>query len=579
MRKKIWVFLVALVLFLVLFVVVLGSGEDKCEKPAGPRTRGTSAAAPVTSDGLAYPIDPATPMSSGYGPRDGGFHYGVDLAGPHGTPLYAYADGVVKYAQDTGVSGFGGWVVIDHVKDGQSFATVYGHIDPGHVYVAAGQQVRAGDHIADEGNSGASSGPHLHFEVHPGTWNSSSGGVDPTGWLEKAKGGATDGASQRDSGREHVSIDPGDGIAVAEIDDDNWVETPSAISGFDGNVPTIGPGEELPHPREFGVPAGEGGLRIDTKRGMRIAAAKFHHYIKKNDGIGGVRPDKDFPDHPGGFAIDIMVDHWDSTGGQAHGTEIKDWFFAHRHELNIKYMIWQQTYIPSEGEGNLMADRGTPRANHFDHVHITFHESPFATADEPVYMVEDDAGDGSGYTLSDRGCGTHGGDHASYDLAPGTVPEEFERWFAIGAQVCPEVDAPMLAAQMQQESAFQKGAVSGMGAMGYAQFIPKTWQAYGYPVDDDGNPTGPAGAGDPNSPGDAVMAQAHYMCDLADQMREPYESGQLRDFNNLQEVILAAYNRGPYGVLEEGGMPESKETRDYVRIITGNLDKYKKGTK
>ncbi|MBI9001609.1 M23 family metallopeptidase [Corynebacterium sp. CCM 9185] len=97
-RKKLWVFLLALVLFLVIFVVVLGSGEDKCEKPAGSRSRGSAASASVNADGLAYPIDPATPMSSGYGPRDGGFHYGVDLAGPHGTPIYAYADGVVKYA-------------------------------------------------------------------------------------------------------------------------------------------------------------------------------------------------------------------------------------------------------------------------------------------------------------------------------------------------------------------------------------------------------------------------------------------------------------------------------------------------
>ncbi|MCX7541340.1 hypothetical protein OS128_00205 [Corynebacterium sp. P5848] len=284
--------------------------------------------------------------------------------------------------------------------------------------------------------------------MHPGTWTSSTGGIDPTAWLEKAKGGEASNQSQHDSDREHVSIDPGDGIAVAEIDDENWVETPSGVQGFDGNVPAIGPGDELPHPREFGVPAGEGGLRIDTKRGMRIAAAKFHHYINKaaGYGIGGVREDPYYPDHPGGFAIDIMIDHFETDGGQAHGTEIKDWFFAHRHELNIKYMIWQQTYIPAEGEANKMADRGNPKENHFNHVHITFHESPFANGDEPVYMVEDDAGDSTGYTVRGNGCGTHGGTHHDHELEPGSVPEEFVRWFQLGAQVCADVDAPLLAA-------------------------------------------------------------------------------------------------------------------------------------
>lgn len=109
--------------------------------------------------------------------------------------------------------------------------------------------------------------------------------------------------------------------------------------------------------------------------------------------------------------------------------------------------------------------------------------------------------------------------------------------------------------------------------------MPGTWASWGYPVDDDGNPTGSEGAGDPNNPGDAVMAQAYFMCALADQLREPYEAGRLTGFNSIQEVILAAYNSGPGNVLGAGGMPNIQEAQDYVRIISGNLEKYQQAVK
>lgn len=154
-----------------------------------------SACAPggtVSASGLAYPVEASTPISSGYGDRDGGFHHGVDFALPIGSPVYALADGTVTAAQDTGVDGFGGWVVISHVITGKAMSTVYGHMDPGGVHVIVGQQVSAGDVIASSGNSGQSSGPHLHFELHDGDRLAGGPSVDPTDILQKIKDGQGD---------------------------------------------------------------------------------------------------------------------------------------------------------------------------------------------------------------------------------------------------------------------------------------------------------------------------------------------------------------------------------------------------
>lgn len=110
--------------------------------------------------------------TSGFGPRWGAWHDGIDIAAPEGTPIVAVMDGVVI---DSGpASGFGNWIRIMH-NDGS--ISVYGHMRVLHVTV--GQYVQAGDHIADMGNEGWSTGSHLHFEIHP------DGGqaIDPEPWL------------------------------------------------------------------------------------------------------------------------------------------------------------------------------------------------------------------------------------------------------------------------------------------------------------------------------------------------------------------------------------------------------------
>ncbi|OMQ14965.1 peptidase M23, partial [Modestobacter sp. VKM Ac-2676] len=113
-------------------------------------------------------------LTSGFGNRWGTLHAGVDFAAPLGTPEYAAMDGVVLSAGPA--SGYGLAVYIQH-PDGD--VTVYGHMQE--ILVAEGQHVRAGDTIALLGNTGQSTGPHLHFEVRRGGLDGEK--VDPLPWL------------------------------------------------------------------------------------------------------------------------------------------------------------------------------------------------------------------------------------------------------------------------------------------------------------------------------------------------------------------------------------------------------------
>ncbi|MEU2004517.1 peptidoglycan DD-metalloendopeptidase family protein [Rhodococcus sp. NPDC019627] len=125
-------------------------------------------------------------LTSGFGPRWGSFHRGVDFAAPLGTPIYAATSGTVAeagYAQ-----GFGNWVIIDTDVEGTKVSTVYGHMSASTITVTKGQHVSAGQHIAGVGNEGESTGPHLHFEVWNGGRLPDGAGVptDPAPWLSGA---------------------------------------------------------------------------------------------------------------------------------------------------------------------------------------------------------------------------------------------------------------------------------------------------------------------------------------------------------------------------------------------------------
>ena len=113
-------------------------------------------------------------ITSNYGPRWGTTHYGLDIANRIGTPIRSVMDGVVLEAGPA--SGFGLWVRIEHT-DGTT--AVYGHINS--YAVREGQRVSAGQVIAQVGNRGISTGPHLHFEI----WDPAGRKLDPLAWLQQ----------------------------------------------------------------------------------------------------------------------------------------------------------------------------------------------------------------------------------------------------------------------------------------------------------------------------------------------------------------------------------------------------------
>ncbi|WAL49173.1 NlpC/P60 family protein [Rhodococcus pyridinivorans] len=343
-------------------------------------SEGTSDLHLRASGPIQLPVRPGTTThTSGFGERWGTQHHGDDLAGPIGTPILAALDGIVVAAGATGEGpgiGFENWVIIDSNVDGSPVSTVYGHMFADGIHVTPGQQVTAGDHIADIGNAGSSTGAHLHFEY----------------W----QGGRLQGGTP---------IDP---VTV---------------------LPEI---------------------------------------TRQN---GGAPPS--------------VENHQDSD-----------------------------SYGDQDGNVRLVA--------------------------------------ASRSTADCSGFGMGGGG----DLAFKAVPTEFEPWLRRAGGVCPEIDSPLLAAQLQQENNFRYGPnapVSPSGAIGPAQFMPGTWATWG--KDHDGN-----GTADPNSIGDAVMSQAHFMCALRHDISEIP--------GDPIELTLAAYNAGPGAVLLHRGIPPYAETQNYIAKIT-----------
>jgi murein DD-endopeptidase MepM/ murein hydrolase activator NlpD len=137
-------------------------------------TRG-GADADAPADSAAAAVQMVTGrVSSGFGARWGSRHRGLDIAAPIGTPIRAPMAGEVI---DSGpASGFGLWVRLRH-DDGT--VTTYGHVNRSLVRV--GDQVTAGEEIAEVGNRGRSTGPHLHMEVRTPAGTT----VNPRPWLDQ----------------------------------------------------------------------------------------------------------------------------------------------------------------------------------------------------------------------------------------------------------------------------------------------------------------------------------------------------------------------------------------------------------
>lgn len=152
----------------------------------------------------------------------------------------------------------------------------------------------------------------------------------------------------------------------------------------------------------------------------------------------------------------------------------------------------------------------------------------------------------------------------SAELDPAAIPNQaWTSWVQQAGALCPQITAPLIAAQIEQESGWQPDAVSPLGAQGLSQFMPGTWPTYAEDDAGDGNIS-------PFNPPDAIMAQGRYMCALVGRVQDsPDLAGQ-----DVLTLALAAYNAGLDNVTKYAGVPPFPETQDYITEIPQLTAKY-----
>lgn len=139
---------------------------------------------------LQWPVENHGVISDGFGPRvppcDGcsAFHAGVDIDAGWGAQVHAIAAGVVVETASPFNTTLGVHVTIRHEIDGQVVESLYGHLQYGSMPLAVGDTVYPGQVIGLVGSTGASTGPHLHFEIHL----EGVGAVSPLPWMHARLG-------------------------------------------------------------------------------------------------------------------------------------------------------------------------------------------------------------------------------------------------------------------------------------------------------------------------------------------------------------------------------------------------------
>lgn len=150
-------------------------------------------------------------------------------------------------------------------------------------------------------------------------------------------------------------------------------------------------------------------------------------------------------------------------------------------------------------------------------------------------------------------------------LNAAAVPEAYRAALIAADDRCEGISAPVLAAQIEAESAWNAAAVSFAGAAGPAQFMPGTWASWGQDYSGDG-------IADVHDPADAVGSQASFMCSLYDQVGRALEAGTVR--GDRLQLTLAAYNAGFGNVTKYAGVPPFPETQRYVERILAAIPRY-----
>jgi murein DD-endopeptidase MepM/ murein hydrolase activator NlpD len=137
---------------------------------------------------LRWPLDNVK-LADGFGPRAAPcsgcstFHEGVDFDPGFGARVYAIAAGVVVETDNPNYSALGTYVVIRHEIDGKSIESVYGHMQSGSMPFKVGDHVKVGEVVGLVGSTGASTGPHLHFELRV-----NGKAFDPLPWMHARLG-------------------------------------------------------------------------------------------------------------------------------------------------------------------------------------------------------------------------------------------------------------------------------------------------------------------------------------------------------------------------------------------------------
>lgn len=662
--KSISLFLAAAVAIPLLAVMVfLGSDDtDDCLPAEAGADSSTGALSPGQK---VMPMKKGTYQeTSGFGPRGGAMHQGIDFGSSAGTPMYAAYDGVVDKAGSA--TGFGQWIVLRHNIGGKVVDTVYGHMFPQDLMVKTGQKVTAGQQIAKVGYNGEVSPPgpggaHLHFEVWEGGWGTKA--IDPKPWLSGAgEPGAPRPTPKAPSGSDASIVTVEDWRKVAEAESggnwsintgngyygglqfspstwkafggdkyapsadkatpgeqmevanttlqaqgwDAWPQTsravgvrtkkPAPAGTFAGNTapeaedkpaaPRAPPNSETlsgvtddggdldiskPMAKRFGS---EAHWQTNTVRLARAVALRFPELQT----IGGWRADGGgFSDHPDGRAADIMIPNSGRDPKNVElGNRIQKYVMDNKKLFKVDYTIWRQYYQPAQGAGNVMEDRGGWTQNHFDHVHVTLLPSPLYNGGD-LGSVKD-KGAGPGGSSGEECPADTGGNGRSVNVKAGSVPADWARWYNQAGKICPQISASLLASQGHQETGgFQQHAQSPDAAKGPGQFIDSTWATYGKDYDHDGRV-------DVFSLGDAIVAQGHFMCDLAKQIDGWVAAGQVDPKSgpnqDVRDLYLAGYNAGPGAVQSSRGFPNQisrhfTETKPYAEIIIRNEPKYR----
>ena len=324
---------------------------------AGPSPTAVAPAEAVAETSrVVFPLPEGTWVATDeFGPRthpitgeEESFHAGSDFAAPDGTPILAAADGEVTVAEYSDASG--GIVVIEHTIDGEAIATAYIHSWEDGIHASVGDRVSAGQHIADVGSSGMSTGPHLHFEVREGGTDGEH--VDPAAWLNTHDAAdlpeAETGAPNEDEGCEPETTSEAEPDPFPGDNPDELVDDPTT----DGQITA-------------------GMLHLYQQTSAVFPESSWACYSP--------RPGQ-ASDHPLGRACDLTfgnaIGKYPTPAQSEYGWQVTNWLIEHAETLDVAYLIWEgQIWTPGSGwrdyNGGGMHDPDDVTGGHWDHLHIS----------------------------------------------------------------------------------------------------------------------------------------------------------------------------------------------------------------